>query len=70
MHILELSDKERYEYLSEELKNASYVGRDEYPKTVTSAFKVMVRASGGYQHIGGCEGGRSGGIKQIKMWLW
>jgi len=42
------SDKGRYKKLLEDLKSSANRGRDEYPKTLTDAFDLLVRESGEY----------------------
>jgi hypothetical protein len=60
IHVLQTSDPVRYNDLNEELKNASYVGRDDYPTTISSAYELMIRRSGRYQAIGTRDNGRRG----------
>ena len=37
------NDPERYKVLLQDLKRSSNLGRDEYPKTLTKAFDLLVR---------------------------
>ena len=43
---LKQSDKKRHGDLMDELQNAAYVGRDEYPTTTAGAYDLMARRSG------------------------
>jgi hypothetical protein len=51
VHLLAAADPHRYKDLNEELLNASYVGRDEYPTTPSSAYELLVQRSGRFQSI-------------------
>ena len=41
IHLLENSDTSRFGTLKDELVNASFVGRNEYPETVSGAYELM-----------------------------
>ena len=45
------SDPERYKVLLNDLKRSANLGRDEYPKTLTEAFDLLVRESGEYDTV-------------------
>ena len=45
------SDAERYKVLLQDLKRSANLGRDEYPKTLTEAFDLLVRESGEYDTV-------------------
>ena len=45
------SDPERYKALLQDLKRSANLRRDEYSKTLTEAFDILVRESGEYDII-------------------
>ena len=45
------SNPERYKVLLQDLKRSANLGRDEYPKTLTEAFDLLVRESGKYDTV-------------------
>ena len=45
MCFLQRADVTRYRDLIEELKKGVYKGRDEYPRTLSSAYELLIRTS-------------------------
>ena len=45
------SDPDRYNVLLQYLERSANLGRDEYPKTLTEAFGLLVRESGEYDTV-------------------
>lgn len=55
-------DPNRHKSLLNDLKHATYVGRDEYPDTLAGDFELMVHRSGAFRtHLGGGSEGHFGG---------
>ena len=46
------SDKKRFDPLKQELINASYVGRNDYPTSTSTAHDLLARRSGRYETVG------------------
>ena len=46
------SDEKRYNILKQELMNASYVGRNDYPTSTSKAHVLFARRSGRYETVG------------------
>ena len=65
MCFLTRADDVRFKNLLKQLKDGSFLGRDEYPTTVTDAYDLLVRTSGAFKRSSGSRqhdrGGRGHG---------